>query len=96
VASLFNYVEKCDENDGDVSCSVTATLFFCLVKQEMKFCGKNFANFHLFRKTKFGEINIKILRNTGTKGILSRNFVSRNFIDHPTTNVIVLNMLSYT
>jgi hypothetical protein len=45
VAPLFHYVEKGDENNGDVSCSVTATLFFCLVKQETKFRGKNFTKF---------------------------------------------------
>jgi hypothetical protein len=28
VAPLFHYVEKGDKNDGDVSCSITATLFF--------------------------------------------------------------------
>jgi hypothetical protein len=45
VAPLFHNVEKGDKNDGDVSCSVTATLFFCRVKQETKFCGKNFTKF---------------------------------------------------
>jgi hypothetical protein len=95
VAPLFHYVEKGDKNDRDVSCSVTATLFFCLVKQETKFRGKSFTkfreisrNFVYFAKrkfTKFGEINIKISQNT--KGILSRNFVSRNFIDHPSRSL---------
>jgi hypothetical protein len=45
VAPPFYYVEKGDENNGDVSCSVFATLFFCLVKQETKFRGKNFMKF---------------------------------------------------
>jgi hypothetical protein len=73
VAPPFHYVEKGDENDVAISCSVSATLFFCFVKQEAKF--------RLFRETKFRLINIKISRNT--KWITSRNFVSRNFIDHP-------------
>jgi hypothetical protein len=45
VAPLFHYVEKGDENDAAVACSITATLFFCLVKQETKFRGKNFTKF---------------------------------------------------
>jgi hypothetical protein len=88
VAPLFHYVEKGDENDGDVSCSVTATLFFfALSSRKQNFVAKISRNFVYFAKrnfAKFREINIKISPNT--KGILSRNFVSRNFIDHPTAN----------
>jgi hypothetical protein len=59
VAPPFHYVEKGDENDAAISWSVSATLFFRFVKQKTKFCGKNFTKFHLFRKKKFCEINIK-------------------------------------
>jgi hypothetical protein len=41
VAPPFHYVEKGDENDADISSSVSATLFFCFGKEEMKFRGKN-------------------------------------------------------
>jgi hypothetical protein len=45
VSPPFHYVEKGDENDAAISCSVSATLFFCFVKQETKFHGKNFTKF---------------------------------------------------
>jgi hypothetical protein len=64
VVPPFHYIEKGDKNDAAIFCSVSVTLFFCFVKQETKFRGKNFTkfcgkNFTKFHKTKF----CKILRN---------------------------------
>jgi hypothetical protein len=88
VAPLFHYVEKGDKNDGDVSCSVTATLFFCLVKQETKFCGKNFTTFRKIAFISRNEISQSKHKNFAKyERNLSRNFVSRNFIDHPNCKV---------
>jgi hypothetical protein len=87
VVPLFHYVEKGDENDGDVSCSVTATLFFALSSRKQNFVAKISRNFVYLAKrnfAKFREINTKISRNT--KGILSRNF-----IDHPTRTELTAN-----
>jgi hypothetical protein len=81
VAPPFHNVEKGDENDVAISCSIFATLFFCFVKQQTKFREKNFtkcreillnfAKFCIFCDTKFRKINIQISQNT--KGIISQN-----------------------
>jgi hypothetical protein len=55
VAPLFHYVEKGDENDGDVSCSVTATLFFALSSRKRNFVAKISRNFVYFAKQNFAK-----------------------------------------
>jgi hypothetical protein len=85
VAPPFHYVEKGDENENLLLC-LRNIVFFCFVKQETKFRGKNFMKFRIFHDTKFCEIRNELFREI-SRNFVSRSFVSRNFIDPPTLNL---------